>query len=408
LSRSQNLAQRPWVAAGVTAAVGLLVMLSQIQPANDITADHYLFTYQDGFVRRALIGSLLALLTSDAPVTRELITLLGIGHLVLLIGLGAILVGLAWGRGDRRTVVLLAALFVGSPQAMVLAYGTGKFDALLLSLTALAALAILRARRIAIVVAVLASLVGVLVHEIHAVAGVPLIIALLIARHGTTTRMRLLLPLIVGIPAVVIALAIGIGATTIGDPLEAAQALAAARAGFGTPAEAALVQTLSFRENLAWTAAVMRGRPLALLATVLVAVPAAVAAALLARRPARSRDAAVPAGLGPIGGATSLLDRLGMLLAHPRTPLLAAFAPILLFPVGFDWYRWVAMAVTNLVLLGLWRQAGGDRTLDPSDSDGPGMLAGIAVLFTLVLAGSSPATAAANLLEHVVRGPFAG
>lgn len=88
--------------------------------------------------------------------------------------------------------------------------------------------------------------------------------------------------------------------------------------------------------------------------------------------------------------------------------MLAALSPVLLFPIGFDWYRWVAMAVTNLVLLGLWREARGDRALGPHDVEGPGMPAVVAVLLALVLSATSPSTAAANLLEHVVRGPFAG
>jgi hypothetical protein len=396
---SRTAARGPVLAAAVTAAVGLLVALSQLQSANDFTADHYLFTYQDGLVRRALVGSLLALATGDAPVSRELVTFLGFGYLALFIGLGATLVGIAWARGDRRTVVLLAVLLVASPQAMVLAYDTGKFDTLLLSLTPIAALAILGGRRSAVIVAALASLVGVLVHEIHAIAGVPLILALLLARHGTSTRSRLLLPLIVGVPVAIAVVAIGLGATTVGGSLESVQALAGARAGFETEVETAVVQTVSFRENLAWTAAVMRGRPLALLATVLVAVPAGVAALLLARRRPRPRSST-----GPV----SWTDRLGLLLVHPRTPVLAALSPVLLFPIGFDWYRWVAMAVTNLVLLGLWREAGGDRALAPDDVEGPGMPAVVAVLLTLVLSATSPSTAAANLLEHVVRGPFGG
>jgi hypothetical protein len=68
----------------------------------------------------------------------------------------------------------------------------------------------------------------------------------------------------------------------------------------------------------------------------------------------------------------------------------------------------VAIAVTNLVLLGLWRQAGGDRDLFPVPSEGPSMPTVVAVLLTLVLAATSPSTAVENLLEHVVRGPFTG
>ena len=412
---SERAAQGPLLAFAVTGAVGLLVALSQVQSANNITADHYLFTYQDGFVRRALVGSLLAMVSGDAPVTRELVTFLGIGYLVTFLGLGAILVGIGWARGDRRTVMLLAALLVASPQAMVLAYDTGKFDALLLSLTALAALAILGGRRIALIGAILAAMVGVLVHEIHAVAGVPLIIALLVARHGTTTRTRLLLALSVAVPVAITAIAIGVGASTVGQPLETVQGLLAARAGFETDTGAALVQITSVRGNLAWTAAVMRGRPLALLATVLVAVPAGIAATLLARRPriAGGRQVPVPSS-GRAGRPSGLLERLGMQLVHPRTPLLAALTPLLLFPIGFDWYRWAAMAVTNLVLLGLWRQADGDRADGPleaqvqHDEQGPSMTATVAVLLTLVLAAVSPSTAGANLLEHVVRGPFGG
>jgi hypothetical protein len=403
------------LAFAVTAAAGLVVALSQVQPANDITADHYLFTYQDGFVRRALVGSLLAVVGRDAAVTREFVTLLGIGYLVILIGLGATLVGIGWARGDRRTVTLLAALLVASPSAMVLAHGTGKFDALLLSLTALAALAILGGRRIALVGAILAAMAGVLVHEIYAASGVPLIVALLVARHGTSTRSRLLLALSVAVPVTIAAIAIGLGASTVGLPLEAAQALAASRAGFDTAAEAALVQVTSFRGNIAWTAAVVRSRPLALLATVLVAVPAGIAATLLARRPQiAGRRQPLAQSSGRAGRPSVPLEHLGMLLVHPRTPLLAALSPLLLFPIGFDWYRWAAIAVTNLVLLGLWRQAGGDRVDDPlatqlqHDEQGPSMLATVAVLLTLVLAATSPSTAGANLLEHVVRGPFGG
>jgi hypothetical protein len=390
---------------GAVASVGALVVLSQVQSANDFTANHYLFTYQDGFVRRALIGSMVGGLLGSSAVTRELVTLVGVGILLLFVSLGALLAARAWARGDRVTVVLLAALLVASPQTLVLANDTGKFDSLLLSFTAATALAVLVGRRTGLVVAGLTGLVGVLVHEIHALAGVPLALALLVARHGTTTRDRFVLPLLAGAPAAIAVLIVGLSPSFPGGSLAAAQELLAARAAFTIEDGTAIVQGLSLRENIVWTASVVRGTYRSLLATVLVAVPAAVAAVLLARRRLAEPNEAVPSG-------SSILDRFGALPAHPRTPLIAAFSPLLLMPLAFDWYRWVAMVVMNLVILGLWTQAAGvgghDSGRSPLDGRGPGLPAVVAVIASLVLAAFSPSTAVANLLEHVVRGPFGG
>ncbi len=372
---------RPLLVGSVVTAVSGLVILDSLAPVSGFTLSHYLFTYQDGFVRRALVGSILAAFGDGAPVTVDLPAMLGLGYLAVLVLLVAALVALAWERGDRRTTLLLAALLVGSSQLQILAFDVGKFDGLLLALTAAAALASLRAGRGAPVIVATFGVVGVLVHELHLVAGVPLAAAMVALGPARGTRGRLATGVAVALPAALTGLILALLAgRPPGGSVAAAEALMAARAAFTLEESAAFVQGLSVTASVRQTFGVLLARPVPILTSVLVAVPPAAAALLLLRG-------------RPGGGARGRRDE-GVLAV-------AALSALLLLPLGFDWYRWLTISVVGLIIAGLWTQAAPstDRIGAPTDGseDGPGLMALSLVLLSLVLGSVSLSSALTTL-----------
>jgi hypothetical protein len=121
------------------------------------------------------------------------------------------------------------------------------------------------------------------------------------------------------------------------------------------------------------------------------------------------KPAAAPAAVA----AVLLLRSAPGVASTPRTTqphllLLAASSPLLLLPLGFDWYRWVTLAVVNLVLAGLWHQAArpaggtsGDAAGRDVRMDGPGPAVIGAVLIAIVLGGLSPLAGVTGLLDVV-------
>ncbi len=364
------------IAGVVVVLVGGLVVLGGLAPVSGFTRTHYLFTYQDGFLRRALVGSVVALLGPDR-VTADVPLLLGVAYLMTLVLMVGGLVAQAWRRGDPTVVLLLATLFVGASQLRILANDVGKFDALLLALTVVVALLSGLDTRWPIVVIALLGVIGVLVHELHLVAGVPVAVAMVGLRAGRA-KGRVMTAAAVALPPLIVG---GLLALLAGDPpggsVAAAEARMALRAGFSLEDSAAFVQGLDPAASIRMTLDVLRAETGPMLRTVLVAVPPALAGVLLIRS-GRERSPR-PA---------------------PWVLATAALTPVLLLPLGFDWYRWLTIAVMNLIVVGLRLQVGADASVRPDDGSArtPGVILMVAaVALSLVLPSIGPAEVVRNL-----------
>lgn len=361
------------------------VILDGLAPVSGFTSSHYLFTYQDGFLRRALIGSAVALLRSDAPVPEELPGRIGLVFLGLLVCLTGLLAAAAWRRGRPDAVVLLIGLFVGASQLRILAFDVGKFDTLLLVLTVGSALCALGPPKVAHPVVGLLSVLGVLSHELHLVAGVPLAVAMVALRSGQDVRTRVRAALLAAAPATMVGVALAIVAgAPPGGSAAAANARMVARAGFEVRDSAAFIQDLSVLESIRMTISVVLGRPTAILVSVLVALPTIFAGLVLLRGTLRR-------GWLKNDGDVAVL-------------MMSALSPLALLPLGFDWYRWLTIAAINTIAAALWRQASGAQVgaADAgsiSDRSGPIV---IGLVLTCILLGSISLSTALSALTNLL------
>lgn len=378
---------RELLVGGITAAAALLGILSAIAPVSGFTLTHYLFTYSDGFLRRALVGSVIAA-AGIGPVPEGLPARIGFGYLVLLVVLVSMLVVRGWRHGDRTSVLLLATLFVGASQLQVLAFDVGKFDGLLLALTASAALVTVGGGRSAAMSVAAIGVIGVLVHELHLLAGVPLATAMVALGGGRGGPSRKRSVALAAVPASLVGLVLAVLA---GDPpggsLASAEARMAARAAFPIGESATFVQDLGLMDTVRMTFDVLAARPTSMVVSVLVAVPSAAAAMLLllGGRSARTN------------GGDGLQDAGGR---RPQVILAAAsLSPLAILPLGFDWYRWVTIAVVNLIIAALWWQASPRRASKEwaGATAPPGLGLFVLVALSLVLASVSVTAAIENL-----------
>lgn len=137
---------------------------------------HWLFDYRWGFVKRGLPGEALRQLS----VGRDSVTV-NVISLALATGLTlalTLLFGTRAARGDGGDSWLFAFFALLSPATVAhLGFDVGRFDHLLLLLALAALLAVLHGtRRVAVWSVVTTTVVGVLVHEIYAIAFLPMVL----------------------------------------------------------------------------------------------------------------------------------------------------------------------------------------------------------------------------------------
>lgn len=343
----------PTQALAVVVLTGLLVIERNLTTTGEWVATHYLFSYQDGLRKRALVGSVLRAVTGDAPVTVELVTALGLLQLLVFVALAGLLTA-AVARRDREdatTALLLGVLVVASTHARTLVVDVGRFDVLLLSLLLVVALLALWDARAGLVALPPLVLAGMLVHEISLVATAPLMALMVLHRLRSLDRARTWLVAGVGSAALTAAVAATFVATAgrSRDVAGAAMLSASRRAAFAPTSDAIMIQSSSTLDNvrLALGRLVDVGPP-AVLVLLVVAVPACVIAYEVTLRHDRSRAARL----------------LGV----------AALSPLLLMLVGADYGRWTVLAVLNVLVLALWWRGvhrGALRTTDGT-TDGTG------------------------------------
>lgn len=312
---------------------GLLVIERNLATTGEWVATHYLFSYEDGLRKRALVGSVLRAVSGDGPVTVELVTALGLLQLLVFVMLAGLLTAAVVRRdhADATTALLLGVLVVASTHARTLVVDVGRFDVLLLSFLIIIALISLWDARAAMVALPPLLVAGMLVHEISLVATAPLMTLMVLHRLRSLDRGRTWLLAGVGSTALTAAVAVAFVTTASRSRDVAASAMLAAsrRAGFEPTSDAIMIQSSSTLDNVRLTLGrLVDVGPLAVLVLLVVAVPACVLAYEASLRHDRSRAA--------------------------RALGLAAVSPLLLLLVGADYGRWTVLAVVNVLVLALW------------------------------------------------------
>ncbi|MGB5548468.1 MAG: hypothetical protein WBM74_17955 [Polyangiales bacterium] len=168
-----------------------------LRPPNAYSIGHWLQSYEHGFIKRGLLGTALRpLLRSEGPEQiRETVALVSFSVFALF-SLAMLLAAAKTLRRDNRLVSLaLAVVFLGSPFVVFSAHLNGYFDPLIAALAVVAVYLASRGRWLA---AGLLSSLGILVHEMYAITGMPMVVfcaALRLGELDARARWRPLLEL---------------------------------------------------------------------------------------------------------------------------------------------------------------------------------------------------------------------
>lgn len=333
-----TLALRCWLAATGALAMGVVVPAAP----SDFLMSFWALSVQRGYRARALPATVLQLLGVDR-VTVRLVSLVSVLVLLVLLGLLVRLATAAHRSWPSWTTFLLGVLLVGSPATLrTFAFEPAAFDGLVLLLTSAALLVLLGDDgrwRLPAVGALAAA--GVLVHEGFLVLALPLLVAAVVVRSGPAPWRRWTTEVAVVVALPLLALAwVAAGPTLPRGEVPARLAVVRSVVELG-PDEAKgrwaiLNHTRTVGDNLRYSAEVVadRGHGRHLI-SLLASVPTVAVAALVGRR--------------LVAGGRGVL--LGALWAGSTA------APLLLFPLGHDWGRWMAYAALNAVLAVSWLAA---------------------------------------------------
>jgi hypothetical protein len=154
----------------------LLVTIGRsLRLPNEFAMTHWLFDYRFGFMKRALVGASVGVVTNLAgvPLSPTGIATLSFGLLVAFFGV-LLMVLFRATRSSAPTPegVLVALVFVSSPFTVLSAHLVGYFDGLVYLLAALAIALVLSDRPGS---SAFVSIVGLLVHENYLLIGLPLV-----------------------------------------------------------------------------------------------------------------------------------------------------------------------------------------------------------------------------------------
>ncbi|CCE06737.1 conserved membrane hypothetical protein [Bradyrhizobium sp. STM 3843] len=195
--------QNPWrVMLAVNATVMTGLFLWKLTQRPFIPYIHLLVDYHFGFIKRALIGAVVALFTTKIPVW--LVFVLGGSVWLLTLGLFVQLFRRTFGFDEKQ--LPLFVFLIGSPFFLKnFMFALGHFD--IYGCLAAIILLLVPARSLAyVLLATLLSALLILIHHIHLLMYVPTIIAITVMRHYLA---RDLTPLTIGVGALAV---VGLGA----------------------------------------------------------------------------------------------------------------------------------------------------------------------------------------------------
>jgi hypothetical protein len=181
----------PVASGALVMAVGVLVGLRGLHlTVMPWGRAYWEVTYQSGFIRRALAGSIFQALYRDLPFTRQSLLVVEISIVTVLAFLVALAIWLSIlvyrspSRSHALSIVLISLPIIGSSLMPTLVFDTGYLDAFLL-LIALACVALLASGRLWLAVAIAAA--APLAHELFFYLWLPII---LFGLHALTRGRR--------------------------------------------------------------------------------------------------------------------------------------------------------------------------------------------------------------------------
>jgi hypothetical protein len=321
----ETASNRLWLPA---AAVFILVRLLVFLPGeiNTFAASHYLFSYTNGFQKRALVGAVLGL--SFNYLTADLIYALSLGVLMAL--------AIALLAFVRRPLLMskemlgLGLVLLGAPAVLPhFAYAIGYFDPILI-ICALLTLAILDSTLVGwlkLSLALIPCVIGVLTHESYALNAFPLILACTLVSPKSE---KMPIVILTGAVCVMTVMVQAFGQPSI--PVDQYMSHAAVRTDVVLDLEAFQLLYFHLRENFIYLAQHYSSMMTVarLVAGLIVPIPYFLLLADLFRLMTQA-----------VGISRRRILVLGVCL----------LAPLLLALVGFDVLRWVSFACLNLSLL---------------------------------------------------------
>src|SRR4051794_33620265 len=178
-----NFLQNPWrLLLAINAAVLVGVFVHKIQLPPYVPYIHLLVDYHFGFIKRALIGAIVALVTAKVPVW--LVFGLGGATWLVTLGLYARLFQTTFGFAGKT--LPLFVFIAGSPFFLKnFMHTLGHFDIYGCTL-AIILLLMPAGSLVFVATAALFSIVLVLIHHIHLLMYVPTIITIVVIRHYLT------------------------------------------------------------------------------------------------------------------------------------------------------------------------------------------------------------------------------
>ncbi len=333
---------RPWTATVAVGVSGLIVATCFLvirihRGIGDFQLTHYYFNYSDEFLRRGLIGEVLRQI--GFSLSNLNVSLLYSSTVVLFLSLLVLACARLFAEWPPRIGVLFVVFMLACP-GLTLHYAYSSYGYLDIFQLVLAALGLLsiyrRSLPVGLAIALSFSVFSMLIHEAGLIVTAPVFIAALMLKHGN----RFALPGAAGLFAILVAVAVVIWRQGSADMISYEDHIAALTATAGTPDAisdaAVIVLHRSLGDNVGlvlprspWWYAWQQVKFVIFAAPYLYFFLASLFLV-------REHLAASGRGMA------------GLVMAA------ATFAPVSLYPIGHDYFRWWSAAMANYFLLMLF------------------------------------------------------
>lgn len=319
------------LALGVTAG---FLAIRVARAMGDFQLTHYYFNYAEEFLRRGFLGEVLR--QTGFPVTNLNISLLYSAALVLVLGLLIIACARTFRMVPGRAGLLFLFFMLACPGLTLhFAYSSfGYLDVFQLVITIAGLYAILRSGLpLAVAAAILASVLVILIHEASLISLVPVFLTALVLRFQNRFGF---LPA-AGVYAALLIFTIVVWRVGGADTLSFDAHVEALTAAAHTPADISDAAVLVLHRTLSDNVGLVLPRSTEWyiwqqIKFVIFAAPYLIFIGLALRMAYRHLAKA-----GQKLGGTALV--------------LATIAPVFLYPIGHDYFRWCSLALTNYFLL---------------------------------------------------------
>jgi hypothetical protein len=312
--------------------LGLSTVRSIKEPSNWIDT-HWAFTYEHGFIKRGLVGEFISLLIG--PVTTSIVNTISLAVLLLLAAALTCLFIMPAIRAPERVGVWLFGVIAVTHSATMprFAYDLGRFDQMGLLILLVCLLLLVRASpavRLAVIPPL--CLLGLVIHEAFFLMFLPLIAAIWFYEEQS----GLIWPKLMVLAAMVASTwVIGRFGLLSNPPLDEYVALLQQRHAFPISKWSVGVLYSDLAKNIALSVSYLREHLHKVILEHLILGATLIPTFLLLRS----------LGLTMVTGDLRQGGRCSFLL------IAAALAPLIMYPLALDYFRWWSAAITNLLMV---------------------------------------------------------